>query len=80
MPRGKAEHAEVIIPKLREAVEHVRGVFGRDRVSERRACRVIRQSRSTRRRVRWVPDDEFRLVKRIEWLACDRRGLEAHER
>jgi putative transposase len=49
----------------------VRDVFGRDGVSERRACRVIRQSRSTQRRVRRVPDDEPRLVKRIEWLACE---------
>ena len=49
----------------------MRSVFGRDRVSERRACRVIRQSRSTQRRVRRVPADEPRLVKRIEWLACE---------
>jgi hypothetical protein len=42
--------------KRREAVEHVRGVFGRDRVSERRACRVIGQSRNTQRRVCRVPD------------------------
>jgi hypothetical protein len=49
----------------------VRGVFGRDRVSERRACRVIGQSRSTQRRTRRVPDDEPRLVKRIVWLACE---------
>ena len=32
---------------------------------------MIRQSRSTQRRVRRVPDDEPRLVKRIEWLACE---------
>ena len=32
---------------------------------------MIGQSRSTQRRVRRVPDDEPRLVKRIEWLACE---------
>jgi transposase InsO family protein len=45
-------------------------VFGHRRVSERRACRVIGQSRNTQRRKRRVPDDEPRLVKRIVWLAC----------
>jgi len=49
----------------------VRDVFGRDHVSERRACRVIRQSRSTQRRVRRIPDDQPRLVTRIVWLACE---------
>ena len=57
--------------KRREAVEHVRGVFGCNRVSERRACREIGQSRSTQRRTRRVPTDEPRLVKRIEWLPCE---------
>jgi hypothetical protein len=64
--------AQILSPaKRREAVKHVRDVFGRDRVSERRACRVIRQSRSTQRRVRRIPDDEPRLVTRIVWLACE---------
>jgi transposase InsO family protein len=49
----------------------VRRVFGRDRDRERRACRVIRQSRTTQRRVRRVLADEPRLVQRIEWLACE---------
>ena len=49
----------------------MRDVFGRYRVSERRACRVIGQSRSTQRRVRRIPDDEPRLVTRIVWLACE---------
>ena len=57
--------------KRRKAVEHVRGVLDRNRVSERRAFRVIRQSRNTHRRTRRVPDDEPRLVKRIVWLACE---------
>ena len=57
--------------KRLKAVEHVRCVLGRDRISERRACRVIGQSRNTQRRMRRVPDDEPRLVKRIVWLACE---------
>ncbi len=38
-------------------------------VSERRACRVLRQPRSTQRRQPYVPDDEARLVSRMEELA-----------
>ena len=38
-------------------------------VSERRACRVLRQPRSTQRRQPYVPDDEPRLVTRMEELA-----------
>ena len=52
-------------------VEHVRGTLGRDRVSERRACRVLGQPRPTQRRVRYVPSDEPRLVKRTVELASD---------
>lgn len=37
--------------KRREAVEQVRKLF---KVSERRACRVIRQARSTQR---WKPEE-----------------------
>jgi len=32
---------------------------------------VIRQSRSTQRSVRRIPNDEPRLVKQIEWLTCE---------
>lgn len=39
------------------------------RVSERRTCRVLGQSRSTQRHERQVPDDEPRLVARIVALA-----------
>jgi transposase InsO family protein len=39
-------------------------------VSERRACRVLGQPRSTQRHVRTIPDDEPRLVERIIELAC----------
>lgn len=47
----------------------MRDTLGRDRVSERRACRVLGQSRSTQRRTLHVPDDEPRLVKRMTDLA-----------
>ncbi len=38
-------------------------------VSERRACRVLRQPRTTQRRRPYVPDDESRLVQRMVELA-----------
>jgi putative transposase len=43
--------------------------WGHQRVSERRACRVLGQPRSTQRRRPYVPEDEPRLVKRIIELA-----------
>lgn len=48
---------------------HVRERLGHRRVSERRACKVIGQPRSTQRRVAYVPDDEPLLVRRIVELA-----------
>ena len=48
------------------AVSHVCRVL---EVSERRACRVLSQARSTQRCVRKIPDDEERLVVRITALA-----------
>lgn len=57
--------------KRRRAVEHVRDSLGRSCVSQRRACRVLNQPRSTQRRVRHVPADEPPLVKRIIQLASD---------
>jgi transposase InsO family protein len=42
--------------KRRRAVEHVRGALGRDRLSERRACRVLEQHRNTQRRRLWLND------------------------
>jgi len=41
------------------------------RVSERRACKVVGQPRSTQRRTPIVRDDEERLRSRIVKLACD---------
>lgn len=52
--------------KRREAVEQVRKVFG---VSERRACRVIRQARSTQRRKPEDRNDEEPLRKEVVMLA-----------
>jgi putative transposase len=40
-------------------------------VSERRACQVLNQSRSTQRRIKHVPSDEPRLLRRIVELASD---------
>ena len=47
----------------------VRERLGAERVSERRACPVLGQVRSTQRRERQVPDDEARLVARMVELA-----------
>ena len=49
----------------------MRNVLGRDRVSERRACRVLGQPRSTQRREAHVPDDEPALVRRMVELATE---------
>lgn len=38
-------------------------------VSERRACRVLHQPRSTQRRILSIPDDERRLIERMVELA-----------
>lgn len=50
-------------------MEQVRDILGRARVSERRACRVLGQSRSTQRRKPHVPDDEPPLVRDMVRLA-----------
>ena len=47
----------------------VRERWGLGRVSERRACRVVGQPRSTQLKVREVPDEEARLVVRMVELA-----------
>ena len=48
-------------------------------VSERRACKVIGQHRSTKRRKPIVRDDETPLTQRIVWLA-DRFGRYGYRR
>jgi putative transposase len=50
-------------------VEYVRDALGRHCVTERRACRILEQPRSTQRRCRQVPSDEPRLIRRIVELA-----------
>jgi len=50
-------------------MEHVREKLS---VSERRACRVLGQARSTQRRSAQVPDDEARLVARVTDLVPGR--------
>ena len=52
-----------------QAVTYVRNTLGPEIVSERRACRVLGQPRSTQRREPYLPDDERRLVKRMIELA-----------
>ena len=52
-------------------MEQVRQALGWERVSERRACRVLGQPRSVQRREPWVADDEPRLVKRMVELASE---------
>ena len=47
----------------------VRERLGAERVSERRACQVLGQVRSTQRRERPIPDDKARLVVRMVELA-----------
>ena len=45
-------------------------MLGRDRVSERRACKVLGQPRATQRRLAYTPDDEPVLVRRMVELAA----------
>ena len=52
-------------------MDHARDALGRNRFSERRACRVLGQARSTQRRQRQIPSDEPRLIRRIIELASD---------
>jgi transposase InsO family protein len=49
----------------------VRDSLGRVKVPERRACRVLGQSRATQRRQAHVPDDEPKLVRRMTDLASE---------
>lgn len=50
-------------------MQHVRQTLGEDVISERRACRVLGQSRSTQRRIACIPDDEPQLVQEMVELA-----------
>ena len=48
-------------------MDHVCEVMG---VSERRACQVLDQARSSQRHIRKVPEDEERLTEQVVSLAC----------
>ena len=62
-----ALRAKLLSPRWkREAVEVIRGRFG---ASERRACKLLRQSRATQRYLPIVRDDETPLTQRIIELA-----------
>ena len=52
-------------------MNYVRERLGEERVSERRACRVLGQARSTQRRERAAPEDEPRLVGQMVELASE---------
>jgi putative transposase len=52
-------------------VEYVRDSLGRHCVTERRACCILEQPRSTQRRCGHVPSDEPRLTRRIVELATE---------
>ena len=61
---------KLISPAKRpRTVKYVRSALDRGKVSERRACRVLGQPRSTQRRTPHVPDDEPRLVNQMVELA-----------
>ena len=47
----------------------MRDSLGRQKVSQRRACRVLGQSRATQRREAHVPDDEPKLLRRMVELS-----------
>ena len=49
----------------------MREALGEERVSQRRACRVLEQPRSVQRREPLVPSDEPRLVRRMVELASE---------
>ena len=57
--------------KRRRAVDAARDALDRDLISERRACYVSGQSRSTQRRRRSVRSDESPLVGRMIELATE---------
>ena len=55
--------------RRRKTIEEVRRSLGPDRVSERRACQVLGQSRSTQRYVKRRPADEAKLLSEMRRLA-----------
>ena len=70
MPKGTRYKSERISSaKRRSAVEQVRNALGRDRVSQRRTCQVLGQSRSSQHHMPHVANDEPQWVKRMVELA-----------
>lgn len=57
--------------KRRRAVESARDTLGREVVSERRACQILEQARSTQRREARMRSDEPQLVQRMIELATE---------
>ena len=55
----------------RRAVESARDTLGREVVSERRACQILEQARSTQRREARMRSDEPQLVQRMIELATE---------
>ena len=58
--------------RRRRTVIEVRRRLGPEKVSERRACRVLGQSRSTQRHVRRRPSDEAKLLAEMRRIATRR--------
>ena len=58
--------------RRRQVVDEVRRRLGPDKVSQRRACRVLDQPRSTQRYRRRRPDDEQQLLEEMRQLAAKR--------
>jgi len=74
--RFRPERAEPLSPARRRAcINHVRS---RHNVSERRACRVLRQHRSTQRHIPQGRADEDRLVADMVELARQYAQQECH--
>ena len=70
-PQGARVEKLLTLANWCKAGDDAREVLRRDRVSKRRACRVLDQPRSTQLRTEHVPSDEPQLVKRIIKLASE---------
>ena len=72
----EAAQGKLLSPaKRRQAVAWVRNALGHAVVSERRACQVLGQERSTQRRWGSPADDEGRLLRRMVELATEYGAL-----
>ncbi len=66
----KESRGHFLLADAEAAEDAVQDVMGRLGVSERRACKVLRQSRATQRYLPLVRDDEGALTQRIIELAA----------